>query len=53
MSDRNTTTNEDSLMKVISNTTAAKLASYVKVLESNGFRKVSANTLDGDTYYTY
>ncbi|MBQ7364628.1 MAG: hypothetical protein IJW46_03425, partial [Clostridia bacterium] len=28
MSDRNTTTNEDSLMKVISNTTAAKLASY-------------------------
>ncbi len=52
-SDRIGTTAEDSYMAVISDTTAAKLASYVKKLESAGFEKLSQITIDGDTYYTY
>lgn len=53
LSDRFATTVEDSLMKVIAGTTAEKLEAYTKVLEENGYKQVSKNTLDGDTYYTY
>ncbi len=52
-SDEKSTTNEDSFMAVISNTTADALALYVKTLEERGYEPVSKNTLDGDTYYTY
>ena len=53
MSDKTGVTNEDNLMKVISNTTAKKLSEYTKVLEAKGYIEVSKNTLDGDVYYTY
>ena len=51
--DKDGTTKEDNMMKVISNTTAKKLLDYTKALEENGYCQVSTNTLDGDTYYTY
>ena len=53
MSDRNGTTDEDTYMTVIKSTTAEKLAAYVATLPDYGYRLVSQNTLDGDTYYTY
>ncbi len=51
--DRVSTTPEDALLKVISNTTAEKLASYTQTLEDSGYTLLNKNTLDGDTYYTY
>ncbi len=53
MNDKESTTPEDALMKVISNTTAEKLAAYTKTLEAKGYKQIGKNTLDGDTYYTY
>ncbi len=53
LSDRTATTAEDSYMTVVSNTTAAKLASYVETLPAYGYEFISKNTIDGDTYYTY
>lgn len=53
MSDRNGTTAEDTHMVVISNTTAAKLADYVKTMEEAGFEKISHTELDGNFFYTY
>ena len=53
MSDRNSITEEDSYMVVISSTTADKLAGYVATLPDYGYRLISQNTLDGDTYYTF
>ncbi len=51
--DRESATSEDALMKVISNTTAKKLASYAKTLKKNGYKLLKKNKLDGDTYYTF
>ena len=53
LSDQFGTTVQDALMKVIGGTTAEKLANYTRVLENNGYKLVSRNVLDGDTYYTY
>ncbi len=44
---------EDALMKVITNTTAKRLAAYTQTLEKEGYKPLNRNTLDGDTYYTY
>lgn len=52
-SDLNFTTTEDSFMAVISNTTAEALEDYLVSLEKSGYVKISENTLDSDTYYTY
>ena len=53
MSDKNGITEEDSYMVVISSTTAEKLVEYTEMLPTYGYRLISQNTLDGDTYYTY
>jgi len=53
VSDRFATTTEDSFVKVITNTDAKKLEGYTAVLRENGFKEISKNVLDGDTYYSY
>ena len=53
MSDQAGPTDENSFMKVISNTTKEKLEAYVASLEKAGFTFVSKTTFDGDDYYTY
>jgi len=53
MSDQGGYTEEDSFLKVISNTSKAKFEAYVESLEDHGFDFVSKTTFDGDDYYTY
>ena len=53
MSDEKGTTEEDSFLTVISNTTKEKFEAYVDGLTAAGFTFVSKNTVDGDNYYTY
>ncbi|MBO7740070.1 MAG: hypothetical protein J6S34_00945 [Clostridia bacterium] len=48
MSDQAGTTEEDSFMKVITNTSKEKLEAYVNSLSDAGFTFVSKTTLDGD-----
>ena len=53
MSDKEGTTEEDTYMTVISDTSKEKFEAYVKGLEAAGFTFISKNTLDGDDYYSY
>jgi len=53
MSDQGGYTEEDSFMKVITNTSKERFEAYVKGLSEHGFTFVSKTTLDGDDYYTY
>ena len=53
MSDQGGYTEEDSFLKVISNTSKEKFEKYVEGLSAAGFTFVSKTTFDGDDYYTY